>query len=59
MGAPKCIKLEKCDLIRNIHIITTAEEVRQIIMSSPNKFCDLDSMPTVLLKACIDTLQIL
>ena len=34
----------------------TAEEVRQIIMSSPNKFCDLDPMPTVLLKACIDTL---
>ena len=34
----------------------TAEEVRQIIMSSPNKFCDLDPMLTVLLKACIDTL---
>ena len=30
----------------------TAEEVRLIIMSSPNKCCDLDPMPTVLLKAC-------
>ena len=34
----------------------TAEEIRQIIMSSPNTFFDLDPMPTVLLKACIDTL---
>ena len=31
-----------------------AEEVRQIIMSSPNKCCDLDPLPTKLLKACID-----
>ena len=25
-------------------------------MSSPNKSCDLDPLPTVLLKACLDTL---
>ena len=34
----------------------TVDEVRKIIMSSPNKSCDLDPLPTVLLKACLDTL---
>ena len=34
----------------------TVNEVRKIIMSSPNKSCDLDPLPTTLLKACIDTL---
>ena len=34
----------------------TAAEVRKIIMSSPNKLCDLDQLPTVLLKACLDVL---
>ena len=34
----------------------TADEVKTIIMSSPNKLCDLDPVPTVLLKSCLDTL---
>ena len=34
----------------------TVDEVRKIIMSSPNKSCDLDPLPTTLLKACLDTL---
>ena len=34
----------------------TADEVKKIIMSSPNKSCELDSLPTVLLKYCLDTL---
>ena len=34
----------------------TTAEVRTIIMSSPSKSCDLDSLPTVLLKACLDVL---
>ena len=34
----------------------TADEVRKIIMSSPNKSCDLDPLPTTLLKACLDKL---
>ena len=34
----------------------TVDEVKKIIMSSPNKSCDLDPLPTVLLKACLDTL---
>ena len=34
----------------------TVDEVRRIIMSSPNKSCDLDMLPTTLLKACLDIL---
>ena len=34
----------------------TTAEVRKIIMSSPSKFCDLDPLPTVLLKASLDVL---
>ena len=34
----------------------TADEVKKIIMPSPNKSCDLDTLPTVLLKSCLDTL---
>ena len=34
----------------------TADEVKKIIMSSPNKSCELDPLLTVLLKSCLDTL---
>ena len=34
----------------------TTTEVRKIIMSSPSKSCDLDQLPTILLKACLDVL---
>ena len=34
----------------------TTPEVRKIIMSSPSKSCDLDPIPTLLLKACLDVL---
>ena len=34
----------------------TVDEVKKIIMSSPNKSCDLDPLLTVLLKACLETL---
>ncbi|KAK2150113.1 hypothetical protein NP493_2856g00017 [Ridgeia piscesae] len=34
----------------------TTAEVRNIIMSSPSKSCDLDPVPTILLKACLDVL---
>ena len=33
----------------------SVDEVREIIMSSPNKSCDLDPLPITLLKACLDT----
>ena len=36
----------------------TTTEVRKIIMSSPSKSCDLDPLPTILLKACLDVLII-
>ena len=36
--------------------LATVDEVRKIIKSSPNKSCDLDPLPTTLLKACLDTL---
>ena len=34
----------------------TAIEVRKVIMNSPNKSCEIDSIPTWLLKECIDEL---
>ena len=34
----------------------SVDEVRPINMSSSNKSCDLDPLPTTLLKACLDTL---
>ena len=34
----------------------TVDEVRKIIMSSQNKSCDLDPLPTTLMKACLDLL---
>ena len=34
----------------------TADEVNKISISSPNKSCELDPLPTVLLKSCLDTL---
>ena len=34
----------------------TTAEVRKIIILSPSKCCDLDPLPTVLLKACLDVL---
>ena len=32
------------------------EEIRRLIMASPNKSCDLDPIPTPLVKSCIDIL---
>ena len=34
----------------------TASEVRKVIMNSPNKSYEIDSIPTWLLKECIDEL---
>ena len=34
----------------------TTAEVRKIVMSSPSKSCDLDPLPTILLKASLDVL---
>ena len=34
----------------------TEDEIKNIIMHSPSKSCDLDPLPTTLLKACIDVL---
>ena len=36
--------------------LATTTEVRKIIMSSPSKSCDLDPLPTILLKTCLDVL---
>ena len=36
--------------------LATVDEVREVIMSSPNKSCDLDKLPTTLLKVCLHTL---
>ncbi len=35
---------------------TTVDEIRKIIMSRPNKACELDPIPTWLLKNCLDEL---
>ena len=34
----------------------TVDEIRKIILSSPNNSGGLDLLPTALLKACLDTL---
>ena len=34
----------------------TADEVKQLILSSQDKSCDLDPLPTKLLKSCLDIL---
>ncbi len=34
----------------------TSKEIKEIIMNSPNKSCNLDPMPTWLLKSCVDSL---
>ena len=36
--------------------LATVDEEKTIIMSSPYKSCDFYPLPTVLLKACLDTL---
>ena len=39
------------------HLVSaTEEEVREIIQKSPNKSCELDPLPTWLLKECLDEL---
>ncbi len=37
-------------------IPASEEEVREIIQKSPNKSCELDPIPTWLLKDCLDEL---
>ena len=37
----------------------TEDEIKNIIMYSPSKSCDLDPLPTTLLKACIDVLALI
>ena len=37
----------------------TGDDVRKIITSSPNKLCDFDPLPTILLKACLYPKKIL
>ena len=34
----------------------TADEVKKLILSSTDKFCDIDLLPTKLLKSCLDIL---
>ena len=34
-------------------------EVAKLILSSPNKFCELDAIPTFLLKSCLHTLIVI
>jgi len=38
---------------------TSEVEVKEIIIKSPNKSCDLDPLPTWLLKKCVDQLLLL
>ena len=39
--------------------LTTADEVRKIVINSPIKTCDLDPIRTELLKSCLDVLLVL
>ena len=36
----------------------TADKERKIIINSPSKLCDLDPIPTELLKSCLDVLLV-
>ena len=36
----------------------TADEVRDIIINSPDKMCDFDLIPTELLKSCLNVLLV-
>ena len=38
--------------------LATADEVGKLILNSPSKTCDLDQIPTVLLKSCLDVLLV-
>ena len=38
---------------------TTEDKIKNIIMHSPSKSCNLDPLPTTLLKACIDVLALI
>ena len=38
--------------------LATADEVRKLIINSPSKTCDLDPIPTELLKSCLDVLLV-
>ena len=38
--------------------LATADEVRELIINSPSKTCDLDPIPTELLKSCLDVLLV-
>ena len=38
--------------------LATADEVRKVIINSPSKTCDLDPIPTELLKSCLDVLLV-
>ena len=38
--------------------LATADEVRKLIINSPRKTCDLDPIPTELLKSCLDVLLV-
>ena len=48
--------LQVNSLLASFKPATVDDEVRKIIMSSPNKSCDLDPLLTTLLKVCLDTL---
>ena len=37
----------------------TEDEIKNVIMHSPSKGCNLDPLPTILLKECIDVLALI
>ena len=45
-----------CDSVFNVFTPALQDEVRKLILSSPSKSCDLDSLPTWMLKIHLDSL---
>ena len=45
-----------CDSVFNVFTPASQDEVRKLILSSPSKSCDLDSLPTWMLKIHLDSL---
>ena len=52
-----CSKLPPPPLLSSFAPSTEEEEVRKVIMSSSDFSCDLDIIPTNLLKSCLDVLK--
>jgi hypothetical protein len=57
-STPSQHSVQQCDNIQELcsFDLATPDEIRKLILASPNKSCDLDPVPTWLVKACVEEL---